>query len=199
MSTGTRIRLADAEVVARSLVVELAVGCERIEIAGSIRRQADDVGDIELVAIPRVVTRREQDGLFGEHEVEVDELRVAIDNLILAGTLAPHPGDPKQGQRYAKLLHRESGLQLDLFAVRPPAQWGVIFLIRTGPAHFSQWFVTEARRRAHHVVDGALHRGALGCGSIPCDLVSTPEERDVFEALNIAYRPPVLRGKGNWT
>lgn len=45
--------LAQARAVADLLVSYLAPACERIEIAGSIRREVPEVKDIELVAIPR--------------------------------------------------------------------------------------------------------------------------------------------------
>jgi len=62
VSSGVRVPLADARVIAESLMAALGPGCERIEIAGSIRRGRPDVGDIELVAIPRIEQIR--DGFF---------------------------------------------------------------------------------------------------------------------------------------
>lgn len=193
MSTGTRVLLADAKAIADELVTALRPGCERIEIAGSIRRERPDVGDIEIVAVPRRWTETVPDGMFGEHETTRDALDEAIEALRADGVLALASEKPAYGDRYKKLVHVASGLQVDLFAVMPPATWGVLFLIRTGPETFSHWLVAEARRRRFHVVDGALHRGGLGCGSIPCTIVDTPEEGDVMRALDIAYRPPHLR------
>ncbi len=39
--------------IAEKVKAQLAPHCERIEIAGSIRRKKPDVGDIEIVAIPK--------------------------------------------------------------------------------------------------------------------------------------------------
>lgn len=194
MSAGIRVPLVDAWLTAQLLLAALAPGCERIEIAGSIRRRRPDVGDIELVAIPRLRIEPAPGSLFdGPGTVEIDELAERIDALRGHGILVAAEDHPARGQRYAKLRHVASGLQVDLFSVRPPAQWGVIFLIRTGPAAYSQWLVTEARRRGFHVTGGALHRGGMGCNTEPCDVVETPEEQDVFAALGMGYVRPEHR------
>lgn len=192
MSTGVRVPLAEAQAIATDLVAILGLGCERIEVAGSIRRCRPDVGDVELVAVPRLRTETVGDGFFGTREVAHDELALLVDTLVLQGTLEPHPADPRRGERYSKLLHRASGLQVDLFSARP-STFGLILLVRTGPAAYSQWLVTEARRRAHHVAGGELHRGGLGCGAVTCDVVPTPEERDVYAALRLPYLEPERR------
>lgn len=188
MSTGTRVPLARATAIASELRDQLAPGCDKIHIAGSIRRRRPDVGDIELVAVPHFELM--PDGLFETKRQSMLEL--AIDTLLVAGTLASHPTDPKRGDRYAKLVHPASGLQVDLFTARLET-FGVIWLIRTGPAAFSRDLVTDAKRRGHHFANGELHQGSLGCGSSPCKVVDAWEEQDVFSALRRPYVLPVVR------
>jgi len=53
MKNINRMKLEEAQVIAEKTKALLAPYCERIEIAGSIRRKKPDVGDIELVAIPK--------------------------------------------------------------------------------------------------------------------------------------------------
>ena len=48
----TKRPLADAERIAAAIVADLAPFCARIQVAGSVRRRKEAVGDIELVAIP---------------------------------------------------------------------------------------------------------------------------------------------------
>lgn len=194
MSTGTRVPLADAAKAAHFLIVLLRDYCERIEVAGSIRRHRDDVGDIELVAIPKIET--EPDGLFGERQV--NRLHEKLDALLIDQTwIKPHPTDAKHGERYSKLIDCETGMQLDLFSASTIASgasnFGLIYLIRTGPAAYSQRFVTDLRKRALHVSGGWLHRGSLGCGSYDCEIVSTPEEADVFAAAGWPFIAPENR------
>jgi DNA polymerase/3'-5' exonuclease PolX len=189
MSAGVRVSRAEAVGIAVRVMAALRPGCDRIEVAGSLRREMRDVGDIEIVAQPK--THKEPSGLFFEVDAEVSDLDPLVDRLVKSGEYERLLGK----DRYTKLRHRASGLQVDLFTVRPPAQWGVIHTIRTGPAAYSQWLVTEARRRGFHVREGALHRGSLGCGSVPCEVIETPEERDLFEALGMRWPQPVERGR----
>lgn len=165
----------------------LSWACDRIEVAGSIRRGKPMVGDIELVAVSRGAV--ELIGLWGD-EMSLDRLPGAIDTLIDEGVLAAHPTDPKRGPRYSKLVHEPTGIQVDLFS--PPADsFGIIFLIRTGPADYSQRFVTDMKRgpRPHHVTGGQLHKG-IQCWGIPCTMVPTPDEESVYAALGLPFVEP---------
>jgi DNA polymerase/3'-5' exonuclease PolX len=154
------------------LLRNLADAADRIEVGGSIRRGKPDVGDIELVAVPRLETV--PDGLF--ESVEVNRLTERVDRLIGVAILASHPTDPKRGERYSKLIHPASGLQVDLFSASAES-FGLIYLIRTGPATYSQQFVTDLRRKGLHVGKGQLHRGGLGCGAYVCEVIPTPRRR----------------------
>ena len=71
---------------------------------------------------------------------------------------------------------------VDLFIVRPPADWGVIFTIRTGPADWSQRLVTECQRWFMRVEGGRLlHHGR----HVPC-----PEEADFLAAIGQPWLDP---------
>jgi DNA polymerase/3'-5' exonuclease PolX len=58
----SRIPLARAVSIAETTQAALAPHCERIAIAGSVRRRKAFVGDLELVCIPRQLAT----GLFGD-------------------------------------------------------------------------------------------------------------------------------------
>ena len=191
MSTGTtRYTLAEAQHIAGQIVGQLDPSCERLVGAGSLRRRRPDVGDIELVAIPRFI--EEPSGLF--ETVQVSLLDRALAREERDQVLERLSG----GDRYVKLRHVRSGLQVDLFIVPPPASFGVLLAIRTGPAAYSQRLVTLARRQGNHVADGALRLG-LRDHSTPaeklctCPVIPTPEERDFFAALGLAYVEPEAR------
>jgi DNA polymerase/3'-5' exonuclease PolX len=196
VSGGQGVSLLYAEIHAEDVTALIADVCERVEVAGSIRRKSELVHDIEIVATPKLDTSVVRDRLFEDTEVTTNLLLSRLDELVAEGRLRDHPTDPKRGERMAKLVDDQSGMQVDLFMVLPPAQFGVIQLIRTGSAGYSQWFVTECRRRGYHVVDGALHFGGLGCGSSPCSVVWTPDEKDVYATTGITFTPPHLRTAG---
>lgn len=188
MSSGVRVRWEDALAAAQAVGTMLLPAVERMEVAGSIRRHKADVGDIELVAVP--IVERVADGLFDD--VAVNRLSELLDALILDGRLARHPDDPKRGERYSKLVEPNSGLQVDLFSATADT-FGLIFLIRTGPADYSHRFVTDLRRRGLHAATGALHRGSLGCGAYVCEVIPTPNEADVYAAAGWPFVAPELR------
>jgi len=188
MSTGTRFPLVEAEVIAGSLVSVISSACERIEVAGSIRRARPDVGDIELVAVPRINSLPE--GMWGKRLI--NRLTERLDVLIDADVLSAHPTDPKRGERYSKLIDPLSGLQVDVFSASADT-YGLILLIRTGSAAYSQRFVTDLRGRGLHSASGQLHRGGLGCGAYECELVPTPEEVDVYTAAGWPFVNPGMR------
>lgn len=85
MSTGERIPLAAADALAARVVLELGPCCERIEVGGSVRRRRPDVGDLEIVAIPRMTMAGTQSGLFGPTGEQVSELWRELDRLVADG------------------------------------------------------------------------------------------------------------------
>jgi DNA polymerase/3'-5' exonuclease PolX len=166
------MELKRAREIAEKLVEKLAPYCERIEIAGSIRREKAEVKDIEIVAIPK------------------DELDFILPSLL------PEARFIKNGARYKQILlsAARSGyeeINLDLFLVRPPAQWGVIFTLRTGPARFSKSIVTRRREGGLlpsdcQVANGQIWRNGK---SIPM-----PEEEDFLRLTGMAGKGPKERG-----
>ena len=179
--------------VADELRERLWPACERLEVAGSLRRNREAVGDLELVAIPRVVEEAGDDVWGTPNRVSL--LGRKVTELIEEGVLDLDPTDPKAGERYMKLQYRATGLQVDLFVV-PAETFGLIWLIRTGPASYSQWLVTHARRAGFHVARGALHAGGSGHpvpGQCTCPIIPTPAERDVFRLLGLRYEAPEQR------
>jgi DNA polymerase/3'-5' exonuclease PolX len=184
--------LAEAFPIAQQIYGQLAPSCERLAIAGSIRRGKLDVGDVELVAIPRYI--EEPSRLWG------DTNRVSVLDRVLGQLEAPPSVFLERilgGDRYMRLRHVRSGLQVDLF-ITTRDQFGLTLLTRTGPADYSHWLVTEARRRGFHSCGGWLRRGLAphsettyrDCGH---ERIPTPEERDVFAALAMPWIEPTER------
>lgn len=97
------------------------------------------IGDIEIVAEPRLEPRCVRTGDLFEptRSDNADLLEERVQAFLREGVLAEHPTDPKNGARYKKLWVVDAALQLDLFVVRPPADWGCAVAVRTGPAAFA--------------------------------------------------------------
>lgn len=176
------MKLAQAQAIAERLRSELAPACERIEIAGSIRRQRPDVGDIELVAIPKVVMI--QGDLFGGAEYPVVSPEFC--------RLVEHTGKHVKGLPTKRYTQRElpEGIKLDLFLC-DSRNWGLIFAIRTGSARFSHEVLACGWARAgYHSETGRLRvRTPWGMGRI----VELPEEADLFRVCKLDWVNPENR------
>jgi DNA polymerase/3'-5' exonuclease PolX len=179
--------LAIATRRAEAVVDMLRDGCEHVEIAGSIRRGALTVKDIEVVAIPK-----HQPDLFGGDGFdllnETLRLRVREGRLLWRGSKGgTSTSTPDIAGRRFYSLADVGGVPIDLFAVRPPAQWGAILAIRTGPAEYAKALVTRARSRGLKCEDGRLVSLTTGIER------PTPTEQEFIEACGHRYLPPGQR------
>lgn len=194
MSQGRKVELSIARAAAEELVAALAPACDRVEIAGSIRRGAPLVSDIEIVAIPRMdVTSGD---LWGT-PVEIDMLADLLDQLRASGALPLRAVEIHRKDGTVEIGHRDGasykalevqGFPVDLFIVHDPAQWGVIYTIRTGPAEWSHRLVTDCQKYLRRVDGGYLYRSGK---RVPC-----PEERDFFEGIGQPWVEPAERNAG---
>jgi len=172
--TKQKIPLERAREIAIDLVNELRPYCERIEIAGSVRRGKAEVGDIEICAIPKDKVDMFGAGT-GEHQL--DEVDWHKYGKVI-----------KNGHKYKQI--ELPAINLDLFIVTFPAQWGVQFIIRTGSADYSHRFVTP--KSYGGLMPAHLHvkNGAIWCGD---KLVETPEEEDVYRLIGEKWIAPQER------
>lgn len=178
--------------LANELVSILRPYSERIEIAGGIRRHKTEPHDIEIVLAPRfeVATYKTLDG---QNEYDLDLTDNQIGKLISSGIL--EHGDPDRagkkapcGPKYYRLKYK--GEKLDIFSVIPPAQWGLVYLIRTGDADFSHAFVTRLWKFGLKSVDGCIVNAET------LETAYTPEETDAFTACRMQYIEPEKRTRG---
>jgi DNA polymerase/3'-5' exonuclease PolX len=159
--------------IANRIITSLEPFCERIVVAGSVRRGKPDVKDIEILAKP----------FSGITDLGGNLVPADVDVSSLGRVL-------KNGPKYKQIALSE-GINLDLFLVTPPAQWGVLLAIRTGPADFSKRLVSIRRFGGYlpswaKVKDGAVWHSKG-------DLLLMPEEKDFFEFCGLPLILPVYR------
>ena len=175
--TAKRMPLAAARLIAEAVRAELAPRCQRIEIAGSIRREKPDIGDVEIVAIPLPKI-----DLFGTPVGGETLLDPLLDRLCGDGRLAKI----KRGEKYAQFRIVKAGINLDLF-LASPATWACIFVIRTGSAQFTHRLVTQKSKGGLCPDDCRFSEGRLWRGGKPVELA---EEVDLFRELGLAWIEP---------
>ena len=130
----TQRPLPEAERIAAAIVADLAPCCDRIQVAGSVRRRTEVVGDIDVVAIPRYAPA----GLFGDCTANL-----LWEHLHASDAYRFTKGDHPAGRYYQLALPRHAGVQLDLFLAQPDNR-GLTLLVHTGSAAFSRAASTDA-------------------------------------------------------
>jgi DNA polymerase/3'-5' exonuclease PolX len=197
-----RLPLVTASRLADEVAELLRPYCERLEIAGSIRREREDIGDIDIVCIPRfrteVPTAAPTD-LFGElvdpkaaEPVQISLLDERCAELLELGMFAlffDTNGRKSWGSDLKKGYYK--GLRLDICSATAET-WAYWYTIRTGPWEFSKRLVTERRHGGFcpqnlHFKGGRLRQRD---NEEPLD---TPDEESLFAALGIAYLLPIVR------
>jgi DNA polymerase/3'-5' exonuclease PolX len=151
--------------IAYKIKQKLEPFCERIEIAGSIRRMKKDVKDIEIVCIPEMNTPARRSS--GWSTV------VFMLGNVLKGKIADG--------KYIKIWLEDESIVLDLF-VANPANWAMIYLIRTGSADFSRHILTQFNKLGYKSESGYPTKDE--------EKLSFDTEEDIFRFINMEYVAP---------
>lgn len=175
MSVGTRIPWEDAYALAADVAEDLAPVVVRSKAVGSLRRRSRSVGDLEFLVEPRMIDA----DLFGGKKAHVEPIRAVAEKV---GTVV------KGGDRMIQVtnLYGAPDVTLDLYIVRPPANWYCLLAIRTGPWELGKHAVTLLRDH------GLRHEGGR---ILRRDGSEYPVESEVdfFEAAGLPFLPPHLR------
>ena len=181
MSTG-KMPLAEAQKIADEIVSAIRPFCVRAEVAGSVRRRKEVVGDVEIVAIPR-----DFDGLtaelakFGQH--------------IKPGTPDVIAWAPKKNAKYLR-LRLSQGINLDVFCAHVD-NFGGIYSMRTGSGvgpdgNPFTGFIPVLFQRWKKVSGGGRMTG--GQPTLPSgEVLPVREESDMFRLCQVEWVEPELR------
>ncbi len=164
--------------IATRVQEQLAPFCERIEIAGSIRRQRPQCNDIDMVV------------MLKPNQARPFRFRV------LQHTQMIREGDDLMSVRL------KSGLQLDIFFTsgpvpdlleKRPGNWGSVLLNRTGSVHFNVWLAAKAKRLGMHwnPIFGLFGRCPRTGREAVCLAAATEEE--MFQTLKLRWYAPTER------
>lgn len=135
-----RLAYQPAADLARKIADDLRPVCERVEVAGSVRRQRETVGDIELVVIPKFSAS------LLPHVLGQNLLDLHLVALMNQGRLMRASSTPIQDLTckafYIPALARQGHwfkLEINVSTVE---RWPVELAIKTGSADFSHKLVT---------------------------------------------------------
>lgn len=180
---------AEALQLAEFIVESLSPFCERIEIAGSLRRKKETVGDIEILFVPAIGGRPIPGDLFGA-TVETDLAAEHVNHWLDTGMLTKREGENGSTAWGAKnkLAMHSSGIPIDFFSV-PAENWIVSLVIRTGGKDTNLKLTTGARDRGM-----TLEAYGAGCRCLETgDYFIPTTERELFEICGVRYAEPEFR------
>lgn len=172
-----RFRIHEAEALIAGLLEHMAEapGVERMEVAGSLRRRKETIGDVDIL------TSFEGDGT------------PVVDHFVsYSGAARVEGAGPTKG---SIVLH--SGLQVDLRVI-PDRSFGAALQYFTGSKEHNVAVRTRAVRDGLRVNEWGVFR--IPEGADPAELGKEDGERlagateeEVYEALGMSWVPPVLR------
>lgn len=179
---------AAALAVVRELLPLLTPCCERIIVAGSLRRGRQDVGDVELLFIPRFEERQ----IDLVTRVPVDLAAEAIEGMRGSGVLAKREGESGHtgwGPKNKLAVHVRSGIPVDLFTATEE-NWFNYLVCRTGPKESNQRIAEKAKSEGWtwNPYKAGFTDNANG------RVMPMRSEREVFEFLGLPFDEPRDRG-----
>jgi len=157
------MKLEVAQKIAAEVIKRLLPYCQKIEVAGSIRRQKAIVHDIDFVLIPS------------------DPWNLEAEVLALA-----RPFQPKMSGEKLKRFDY-NGAQIDLYYASPET-WATLLLIRTGSKENNIRLATLAKKRGWH-----LAASGDGLFDEKGERIAWQSEGEIFNALGLDYAPPERR------
>ncbi|MDX1646744.1 MAG: DNA polymerase/3'-5' exonuclease PolX [Longimicrobiales bacterium] len=172
-----RFRIHEVEALIAGLLehMEDAPGLERMEVAGSLRRRKETIGDVDILVTCR------GDGT------------PVVDHFVAYSGAARVEG--AGGTKGSVVLH--SGLQVDLRVI-PPRSFGAALQYFTGSKEHNVSVRTGAVREGLRVNEWGVFR--IPDGADPSEMakedgqrVAGETEEEVYRALGMAWVPPVLR------
>ena len=176
-----RCRLNEADAIAHELKGSLAQlpGVEEIEIAGSLRRSKETIGDIDILIAA------ENDYITAIFDAFTSHKRV----VEILGR-----GETKSSVR------SEEGRQIDLRIVAPK-QFGAALMYFTGSKEHNVVMRSRARERGMSLNEYGLFKLNEQGETDWNRPIASKEESEIFQALGLYWIPPELRedrGEFNW-
>ncbi len=178
-----KFRREEAVKVAKEIATWLEPVCDRLIIAGSLRRRKQTVSDVEVLFIPQ--WGEEPDGLFDKRQFSKAD-RV-IERMVEEGILEKRKttmGSFTWGSQNKFAIHAPSRIPVDFFAT-DQNRWWVAKVIRTGGKKTNLALTTGAialGRKLHAYGSGFTDRDG---SPIVCH-----SEEEVFQNAGVSYREP---------
>jgi len=155
------MRLEQARQIANNIKKILTPYCDRIEIAGSIRRRKPIVHDIDIVLI------------------EKPEAALIMPSILTTiGTLTLN------GSKIKRLRNDEASIDIDIYFATP-VSWSTLLLIRTGSKENNIRLAIAAKRKGWQ-----LKANGDGLFNNHGDRIAGDTEESIYQVLSLPYQEP---------
>jgi DNA polymerase/3'-5' exonuclease PolX len=158
--------------------------CERIEVAGSVRRGRPVCNDVDLVCIPKFRVERD---FFGVLVARENLLRSALVNYVkdFGPAVSWANGvEPKGDGEIFSMVGRKC--QVDFFCASAES-WATVLICRTGSKEHNVWISERAASR------GGAFRPTRGLWLPDRGLIQARSEEEFYAALELPFIEPHLR------
>lgn len=190
MSNNERIPRDKAEVIATGVIKWIEDCCDKVEIAGSIRREKETVGDIEIVCQPH----------------NPMALRATLDTLVQKGTITKalyrhvdrdkkETMRPRWGDKLKCFVLAGATVEL---SIGDENNFGYIHWLKTGPSDGNTYIMTRmAQEKAAMRFDNGYGWIVEYSGNSPVyqHKLALPDEQTLFQCLGMGFIRPLWRGE----
>ena len=173
--------------VAAELCAALKPVCERLIVAGSLRRRKPTVGDAEILYIGKTEVRQDPADMFASITVNLaDEVIASLEKSGVLERRKNVNGSEMYGPKNKLMRHRATGLPVDFFAATAE-NWHNYLVCRTGPADSNTRICLAAQERGWkwNPYGAGFSRGA--------EVRAMESEADVFSFVGLPYEQPEAR------
>jgi DNA polymerase/3'-5' exonuclease PolX len=144
--------------------------CKKIELAGSLRRHAPVVHDIDFAVIPK-------GNDFSKWKEKVEERVIEMGGRVISF-----------GEVISGFIYK--GVQVNFFICPSEDSWGVTLMWATGPKGHTIGMTIKARNKGL-----LINSKGIWTREEPPRLVPARTEHEVGRILSWKYKPPETRGK----
>ena len=172
MSSGEKIKLEKAQTIAATVLGLIADVCDQVVIAGSVRRRRLEVGDIEIVALPK----------------DARALNARLDKLVIDRVISRAAYGKELSHRWGEKYRgfTYEGVRVEVFTADVD-NWGYILWLRTGPGDANQYVMMMCSQK------DAPYRAKNGYWWHDGRKLHVANETEMFRLLGMNVVPPPLR------
>lgn len=169
--------------VALAIVEAIGDVCERVAIAGSLRRGRARVHDIDLVVISKKVIVPKKKPTLLDRTEEVPAIHVRLQELSDQNKICAL----RLAEKICTFSAVRSQIKVDLY-LADPQTWPTLLLIRTGSKNHNIRLCQHAKR-----IGWKLHAGGEGLERPDGSFAQVETEEDIFHHLALPYKRPEER------